>query len=146
MDSIDLAHDIFKLFEIICRLFKVTDTHGILADIWLRAAEHSTAEVLNRVFLAVVENGDIHLLTPTDGEIILHVIGRKAVFMDKGANHPLADQLLRCLLDLFPGDVVERVSRRDGVLGRLVFSVLLITNSVHRRQRSFLVFLSESRL
>ena len=40
--------------------------------------------------------------------------------MDQGANNPLAHQLFLRFLDLFAGNVIERASRRDGVLDLLV--------------------------
>ena len=84
------------------------------------AAEHGAAQILDGVFLAMVEDGYVHLLAPANGKIQLHVFRRKSVFVDQGANDPLPDQLLLRFLDLFAGNVVERVSRRDRVLGLLV--------------------------
>jgi len=68
----------------------------------------------------MVEDGHVHLLAAANGKIQFHVFRRKSVFVDQGANDPLPDQLLFRFLDLFAGNVVERVSRRDRVLGLLV--------------------------
>ena len=120
LNRFDLAHDGFNLVEIFCGLFKITDASGILTDIRFLAAEHGAAKVFNGVILAMVEDGDIHFFAPTDGEIQLHILWRESVFMDQGANNPLTHQLFLRFLDLFAGNVVERVSRRDGILGLLV--------------------------
>ena len=74
LHGLDLAHDGLDLVEVLGGLLKIADADGILADIGFLAAEHGAAKILNRVILAVVEDGDIHLLASTEVEIELHVL------------------------------------------------------------------------
>src|SRR5690606_38279765 len=73
------------------------------------------------------EDGYVHLLTAANGKIQLHVFRRESVLVDQGTNDPLPDQLLLRFLELFTGDIVEHVSRWDGVLGLYVLLSTHIT-------------------
>jgi|GEM_PF-4460137 len=120
LNGIDVAHNRFQLFKVLGGLLEVPDAYSILARIRLGPTDDSASQVLWSVLFAMVKDGDVDLLAPTDGEIVLHVFRRKPVLMNQGANHALADQLLRRFLDLSPRDVVEHVTRRDGVLSMSV--------------------------
>ena len=115
MNRIDLTHDGLDFVEILGGLLEVADAHGVFADIWLLAAEHGTAQIVDGMFLAMVEDGHVHLLAAANGKIQFHVFWRESVFVDQGTNDPLSDQLLLRFLDLLAGNVVERVARRDSV-------------------------------
>ena len=57
LNRVDLAHDGLDLIEVLGGLLKIADAHGILADVRLLAAEHGAAQILDGVFLAMVEDG-----------------------------------------------------------------------------------------
>lgn len=69
LNGFNLAHNSFNFIKILSGLFKIADAYGIFADVRFLTAEHSAPQILDDVFLAMMEDGYVHLLAAANGKI-----------------------------------------------------------------------------